>query len=543
MRRFAQTCEALAATSKKTEKVRLVSDYLRSLPLDDAAQAAVFLTGRAFPLWEERSLAVGGALLWQAIGRLTSLVPEQLEEVYRKYGDLGGMAEEVLPSVSADGDLTLREVAESFDSLPSLRGLAQKLYLLEQLLRRANPMQAKYLIKIVTGDLRIGLKENLVEEAIAQAFGQRLEEVRRANMLTADIGETLRLAAANALASARLRLFHPVGFMLATPADSLAEPLEDSPDGVLAEDKYDGIRAQAHKNGQNVKLFSRTMDEIVEFPELFHDLSALRGKFILDGEIVAWRDGRPLPFTELQKRLGRKQPDMWLPLDIPVKFMAFDLLYQDESLLLDRPLAERRRRMEKLLGEAGASRVQLAAARPCTTLEELQRAFKGALDRGHEGVMAKAPNSPYTPGKRGRMWFKWKQPLATLDVVVTVVEYGHGKRHGLLSDYTFAVRHDDRLLNIGKAYSGLTDAEIREYTDYFLKHTTEDQGYRRRVEPTVVLEVAFNNIQRSNRHESGYALRFPRIVRLRPDKTAEEIDTLERVKELYTRQAAKALPG
>jgi len=542
MRRFVETCEAVSATTKKTEKVRLVSKCLRSLPVDDAAQAAIFFAGHAFPRWEERTLAVGGSLIWQALEALSGLPPERLSQTYRRYGDAGGMAEEVLSSDNPGGELTLRDVAATFENLAALRGSTQKLEAFKQLLRRAGPGEAKYIIKIVTGDLRIGLKENLVEEAIAQTFLRPLDLVRRANMITADVGATFRLAAADDLAAARLRLFHPIGFMLATPAETPAEVFESFPADALVEDKYDGIRAQAHKSGRTVKLFSRTMDELLEFPELFEGLAALPGEFILDGEILAWRDAHPLPFRELQRRLGRKHPDMWLLLDIPVNFVAFDLLYQDGDLLLDTPLRERQRRLEQLLGPAPGAHFQLAGSQRCQTVEELRETFENAILRGQEGLMAKEPGSPYSPGHRGRFWFKLKQPLATLDVVVTAVEYGHGKRHRVLSDYTFAVRDAGRLLNIGKAYAGLTDAEIREYTDHFLKHTVEDRGHWRRVEPNVVLEIAFNNIQRSDRHESGYALRFPRIVRLRPDKTLGEIDTLERVKEIYAGQRAGTPP-
>jgi len=285
-----------------------------------------------------------------------------------------------------------------------------------------------------------------------------------------------------------------------------------------------------------VRMFSRTLDEIVEFFELLEPLAKLPGDFVLDGEVVAWRDGRALPFTELQQRLGRKQPELWLPLEIPVSFVAFDLLYVDGEPLLDRPLAQRRDLLQRLLTGADAPAIRLAAAASCDSAALLETTFAGALARGNEGVMIKDPASLYLPGRRGRWWLKWKQPLATLDVVVTAVEYGHGKRHGLLSDFTFAVRGEDGLVNIGKAYTGLTDEEIRRLTQYFLEHTIADQGFRRTVEPNVVVEVAFNNIQQSGRHDSGYALRFPRIVRLRPDKSAEEIDTVERVKELYEKQ-------
>ena len=588
MERFAQVCEAVAATTKKTEKVRLVGEYLRGLAADDARFAALFFTGRPFPRIEERVLGVGGSLIWQALGRLASPQAERFEAVYRKHGDLGAMAEEVLQGHLPSGRLSLADVRAAFDQLAGLRGGAAKLARLEDLLRRASPLEAKYIIKIVTGDLRIGLKESLVEEAIARAYARPLPDVQRANMLTGDIGTTLLLAASDRLSQARFQLSSPIGFMLASPAETAEEAIEYFPDGALVEDKYDGIRAQAHKSGEKVKLFSRTLDEITEFPELLGPLRALEGDFILDGEIIGWRDGRPVPFTDFQKRLGRKpssflQPSLFpdhgpeseLAAAIPALYVVFDLLYAEGSLRLDTPLAERRRRLESLLGTASntsldsppelvsaactadhlksagnlktAGNLKLAPANLGRTPGELEQFFQAALERGHEGIVAKAPDSPYTPGRRGRQWMKLKRPLATLDVVVTAVEYGHGKRHGLLSDYTFSVRASDdgddgRLLPIGKAYSGLTDAEIGRLTEYFKEHTIEDHGFSREVEPTVVIEVAFNNIQRSNRHESGYALRFPRIVRLRPDKAVSEIDTLERVAELYRRGLGPAGP-
>ena len=535
MLRFAQTCDAVAATTKKTEKIRLVSSLLQSLPIEDATRAAIFLTGRPFPRWDERVLGMGGRLLARLIGELSAKSGEAMSGVYRKHGDLGEMAEEILAERSGAPGVSLGEAALVFGELAAARGQSEKTDLLRRLLARARPAEVKYIVKIMTGDLRIGLRESLVEEAIAKAYERPIGSVRRANMLLGDIGETLQCAFRDELETVRFRLFHPIDFMLATPVETAAEILKKAAEPMVVEEKYDGIRAQAHKSGTRVKIFSRTLDEVVEFPELREPLAALSGEYIVDGEILAWHEAQPLPFTQLQKRLGRRNPDLWLIAEIPVKFVLFDLLYQDGDLLLDEPLVERRRRLKQLLA-AQTKQLQLAPERMCKTREALEEAFRAALAAGHEGIVAKAPDSLYTPGRRGRFWFKLKEPFATLDVVVTAVEYGHGKRHGVLSDYTFAVRQGDRLLNIGKAYSGLTDAEIREFTDYFLKHTMGDQGFRRIVEPKIVLEVAFNNIQRSNRHESGFALRFPRILRIRQDKTPQQIDTLERVRELYARQ-------
>ena len=546
MRRFAETCLAVGATTKKSIKVALVSDLFKNLSVADAARAAIFLTGRPFPHRDERVLGIGGSQLAKLISQIAGANSDQLSQTYRQHGDLGDMAEQLLEKGPSTLDVSLQQVANIFDQLPNARTSAQKTALVKSLCDQMSAAEIKYLIKIMTGDLRIGLKECLVEEAIAKAFDCPLEAVRRANMLTGDIAETLAFAAADQLAFVRMRLFHPIGFMLATPVETAAEILPDGPAPVIVEEKYDGIRAQVHKSPAGVKLFSRTLDEIVEFPELTASFANLPGELILDGEILAWHGSHPLPFTELQKRLGRKQLDLYLQHEIPVRYAAFDLLYQDGVLLLDENLASRRTRLEKLLPPiqpadssepSPISPIYTAPATRCDSVESIKESFNSSLAAGHEGIVVKLPQSCYTPGRRGRSWFKLKEPFATLDVVVTAVEYGHGKRHGLLSDYTFSVRGDgNALLTVGKAYSGLTDAEIKSGTEYFLQHTTEDLGARRIVEPTVVIEVAFNNIQKSPRHESGFALRFPRILRLRPDKPVAEIDTLDRVAQLYVRQ-------
>jgi DNA ligase-1 len=247
---------------------------------------------------------------------------------------------------------------------------------------------------------------------------------------------------------------------------------------------------------------------------------------------------------------------------VPVAYLAFDVLYAGGELVIDRPLAERARILDEILakpknanhrGHEGtqrksqgrldfgqestlSARMIRSALFRASSPQELEALFEAAQARGNEGLMIKDPTSAYTPGRRGKAWLKLKRELATLDVVVTAAEYGHGKRIGVLSDYTFAVWDGERLVNIGKAYSGLTDVEIEEMTKWFIEHTIDDQGFRRIVEPKIVLEVAFNNMMRSDRHESGYALRFPRIVRIRSDKSAEDADTLERARGIYEKQ-------
>jgi len=568
---FARTCDAIAATAKKLEKTALGAAYLRSSfeasPPSEAATAAIFLSGRPFQAYEEATLQVGGALLWRVIGELSGKSEHELTEIYRRHGDAGSVAAEALPDRPESG-LSLGEVQRAFYEIAAARGPAAKAFLLRGLLERATPLEAKYIVKIISGDLRIGLKESLVEEAIAGAFEAPLAEVKRANMLLGDIGETLRLASAGKLAEARLRLFRPIDFMLASPVESSEEALSYFQNASV-EDKYDGIRAQAHVSEGEVRIFSRTRDEITEsFPELPMALDGLPKDAILDGEIVAWNSsgaGRAFPFSTLQQRLGRKKVSAKLLEEVPVAYLVFDVLYADGELLLDHPLRERARILDDLLAaprsvivrplpaqsnlgfpdsnedpeEKSRASVLRAPVSALNSAKDLDALFTAARERGNEGLMIKDLDSLYTPGRRGKSWLKMKRELATLDVVVTGVEYGHGKRIGVLSDYTFAVWEGERLVNIGKAYSGLTDAEIAEMTQWFLTHKISEEGLRLEVEPKIVLEVAFNNLMRSTRHESGYALRFPRIVRLRPDKRPEDADTIETVKEIYERQHAQ----
>jgi len=575
MLRLATACEEIAGTTKKLLKTGIVAEYLKSRTSDEAAVSAVFLSGRAFPVWEETTLQVGGRSLWQIVAELAGKDPDELTTAYRRHGDLGAVAGEVLPARMGQG-LGVLEVEAAFRQIAAARGPAAKAALVRDLLSRATPLEAQYIVKIMTGDLRIGLKESLVEDAIARAYSGSLAEVQRANMLLGDIGQTVRLAIDGKLADAAMRLFHPLGFMLASPIESAEEGLSYFTEAAV-EDKYDGIRAQAHVADGEVKFFSRTRDEITEsFPELPDALAGLAQDAILDGEIVAWdyESSQARPFSVLQQRLGRKKVSDKMLREVPVAFLAFDVLYAGGELVIDRPLRERGRILNELLAEKNLNHPstplrassghrgtqsknrqgkftfgdaeETATARAirapvfrAASADELEELFGAAQERGNEGLMIKDLNSAYTPGKRGKSWLKMKRELATLDVVVTAVEFGHGKRIGVLSDYTFAVWNGDRLENIGKAYSGLTDAEIAEMTQWFLAHTVTDEGFRRTVEPKIVLEVAFNNMMQSDRHESGYALRFPRIVRLRPDKSADEADTIERVREVYEEQSGR----
>ena len=553
MQRFAETAEAIGSTSSKLKKIAFLADYLRTLSEANLHAAAVFFTGRPFALTDARTLNVGWSALVNAVQDLSGASDEDIHEIYLDRGDLGEMAERLLASPIGARPAALIDraagegpnpatIQSKFADLVKLSGASNKMPAVLDLLRSLAPVEVKYVIKIITGDLRIGLKENTVEEAIARAFNRPIDAVRRANMVLGDIGETAVLAKRGELDKIALGLFRPVKFMLATPADAEDEIFATFHGAFYVEDKYDGIRGQLHLSDGRAALYSRTLDDVShQFPEIVEAAPALHvGSLIVDGEVVAFKDDQVLPFALLQKRLGRKQPSAALIREIPVSLMIFDILTLDGRNLMDEPLLERKMVIENI---EWPPPLRIAPFLLLEARTQLEPFFQQAALRRNEGLMLKDAGSLYLPGKRGMSWLKWKKALATLDVVVTGVEFRHGRRRDVLSDYTFAVHHDGRLLNIGKAYSGLTDREIEDMTEFFKQHTVQDYGRFRVVEPNVILEVAFNGIQKSNRHASGYALRFPRIVRIRHDKTPSEIDTLETVEKLYNRHMGNSGSG
>jgi DNA ligase 1 len=618
---LAELAEWLAGEASRLKKRAAIADAIARVHREDpegedAGLFAMYLAGTPFAEADSRKLNAGGALLSKALLAVSGASDGELTAAYKRHGDLGAAGFDLLAGAEAGartklisgdetarygapgfvagvdffGGLTLAEVAETFAAMAVARTTAVRAGLVEGLLRRASPLEAKYLLKLMSGDMRIGVKQSLVEEAIAVAVSIPVAVVRNAVMLEADLGAAVRRAFARTLGEARMRLFHPLGFMLASPVESPEEAVErfsGEPEEAVEmahieaflEDKYDGMRAQVHcgdrEQPKRVAIYSRNKEDVTEsFPELEEAFALVGdtgvGSLIFDGEILGWdlKEGRALPFAVLGQRIGRKRVSNEWREQIPVVFMAFDLMYADGDLLLDLPLRDRRNRLEavveKLVHVARSplvlderkkraqglmfaepdgvvvERLLISPSRLVESAEDIDRAYADARARANEGVMLKAAGSVYQPGRRGLAWVKLKRELATLDVVVTGAEFGHGKRAGILSDYTFAVRGTDgELLNVGKAYSGLTDAEIAEMSAWMMEHTLEDQGFFRTVEPLMVLEVAFNNIMRSGRHASGFALRFPRILRIRTDKPVGEIDTVERVEEVYQSQVDK----
>jgi DNA ligase-1 len=531
---LARAGDAIATTSSKSEKVRLLAQFFAAAAEDELAQAARYFGGGVFPAGDQRTLQVGGAAFSTVLLAVSGADEASIRAAWRRHSDAGDVTGDLLSRLEGRSSetISIRDLDRAFAEIADARVTRERTARLTALLERASPDEARYIAKLITGELRIGLREGLVEEAIGVAFGADPAAVSRAVMLTGDLGEAALLARAGRLDTAAPRWFVPLRSMLATPVAGAEEAVARLGEDVWVEDKYDGIRCQLHRSGGEAALYSRDLKNIsTQFPEITTAALDLHADVMLDGEILAFHDGRVMPFHALQTRLGRMAPGAAVMSAVPVIYVAWDVLMVDDEVLIDRPLHERRGRLEALgvphpLALAHLERVRGAA--------EIDRRFEDARARLNEGLLLKQPDSPYTPGRRGLNWLKLKRPLDTLDVVVVGAEWGHGKRRGVLSDVTFAVRVDgtDQLATIGKAYTGLTDAEIAEMTTLLLDITVADHGHYRTVQPRIVLEIAFDAVQSSARHKSGFALRFPRIARWRHDKSAADIDTLSRVRDL-----------
>ena len=572
---FARTLVAISQQSGRHAKADRLGAFLDDLDDDDLARTARWASGRLFPLADQRTVGVGHAALLSALTAATETERDDLRASLVRLGDPGDVAAAAIGERPPSG-WTLDRAEAFVETLAETTGSRARTALVADALSVLGPDEARILVRLLAGDLRIGMQEGGVEGTLVRLFERDAAAVRRATMLTGDIGETAVLARHDRLAEARFRPFHPVRFMLATAAeasdertlaDEVARQLETP---VAIEDKFDGIRAQAHvaldrppepepgvehpqphgvvaegaSGSVRVALFSRTLDALTaSFPDLVGPLAALAAGhpdgLVLDGEIVPLTaDRRIAPFQTLQARLGRKTVSDAMQAETPVGLVVYDVLAADGTPLFEVPFRERQAVLDTLglpsARDPFADRLARSHIDLVDDLATLDDRFDAARARGNEGLMVKALGAPYTPGRRGRDWLKVKKALATLDVVVTSVEVGSGGRRHLLSDVTFAVRRSDddpTLLTVGKAYSGLTDAELTELTAWFKAHTRETfaHGRVRTVDPEIVLEVAFDNVQVSPRHKSGYALRFPRIVRLRPDKPVAEIDTLASV--------------
>ncbi|MGQ9460530.1 MAG: ATP-dependent DNA ligase [Candidatus Bathyarchaeaceae archaeon] len=552
-RALAELCEKLEATSKRTLMVNLVAEFVKRLGADEVEPAISMILGRAFPKWDQRTLEVSWATLSDLIKRLTNVDWKAFTEAFSKTGDIGAATKIVFETSKIqrqatlfEKPLTILEVRRSLEAIAETSGYGsreRKERLIETLLGGATPLEAKYIVKIMIGEMRTGFHEGLMELAVSKAFNVPYETVQRATMLTGDIGEVAAIAKTKGregITKLQFQVFRPIKPMLAQTAGDVDEALREHDGETAFEHKLDGARVQIHKAGDTVRIYSRRLTDVTEsFPEIVQlaQKEVKAKEAILEGEIIAvGKDGNPLPFQHLMRRFRRVHDIKEMVERIPVELYLFDLIYMDGRSFIADPYIERRKRLKEIAGSIPLTR-QIITSSP----REAERFLKEAIDEGHEGLVAKKLDSPYTPGIRGKRWFKIKSSLEPLDLVIVAAEYGYGRRHNWLSDYYLAAREPQsgEFLVIGKTFKGLTDEEIIEMTRRLKEATIKEEHRRVVVTPKIVVEVAYNEIQKSPKYKCGMALRFARITRIREDKSPEEADTIQRVRKIYEKQFEK----
>lgn len=550
---LAELCEKLEATRKRVLMTSLTADFLNALEPEEIEPAVSMILARPFPKWSPHNLEVSWTTVSAIIKRITGAEWSAFTEAFSKTGDVGSMTRTLFENSGVrrqtalvERPLTLLEVRRSFEQIAEVAGHGsreKKERLIEALLSQASPLEAKYLAKIFVGDMRTGFHEGLMEQAVAKAFGIPLEEVQRASMTVGDVGEVAAIARKEGLegfSRIGFRVFRPVSLMLAQMANDVAEALKEHDGKTAFEYKYDGARVQIHKSDGEVRVFSRRLSDVTEsLPEIVEAVKENIGsrEAILEGEVIAVdNQGFPIPFQHLMRRFKRVRAIEDAAERVPIKLYLFDVLYLNGKSLVSIPYAQRRQMLTE-----NAGKIHLTERKVTDKTEEAERFLKEAMDAGHEGLMAKRLDAKYTPGVRGKRWLKIKPVLEPLDLVIVAAEYGYGRRHDWLSDYYLAARDVEtgEFLEVGKTFKGLTDAEIIEMTRRLKELTVKDKRGKVVTIPRIVVEVMYNEIQKSPKYKCGMALRFARISRIRDDKSVNQADTIQRVREIYEGQFLK----
>ncbi|TRO50335.1 ATP-dependent DNA ligase [Candidatus Bathyarchaeota archaeon] len=545
--------EKVEAAKKRLEIINLVADFLKDLDAEEVEPAVSMTLGRAFPKWSQKNLEVKWGTLSDVIQKSKGFDWDVFRQALSDTGDIGAAVKVIFEktkvtkqAVLLGETLTIKEVRRLLQAIAGISGSGsreKKERLITTLLSQASPSEAKYLVKIFVGEMRTGLHEGLMERGVAKAFEVPLSMVQEASMTMGDIGEVAAIVkkkGKKGFSQIGFQVFRPVKLMLAQTATTITEALAEHDGRTAFEYKYDGARVQIHKRGVEVRIFSRRLTDVtISLPEIVELVKAnIRAdEAIVEGEVIAVNNsGHPIPFQHLMRRFKRIREVQSMTEKVPVRLYLFDVIFLNGESLTALPYLKRREVLAKNAGEIPLTR-QIVTDRN----DHAETFLKEALDRGHEGVMAKKPDSAYTPGTRGKRWFKIKPVLEPLDLVITAAEYGYGRRHAWLSDYYLAARDPatGEFLNVGKTFKGLTDAEMVEMTQRLKQLAVEEEHNHVRVLPKIVVEVAYNEIQQSPKYKCGMALRFARISRIRDDKSSEDVDTIEKVREIYERQFAK----
>jgi DNA ligase-1 len=540
---FSKACEQLEGTSGRLDMIDIISRVLPTLSPEELPVFVRFVMGRIFPDWSSKKLGIGPNLLYEAIGYVAGMKKEQVIEKITTTGDAGRAVEELLSIKSQTTffheDLDLVRVYTELIAIAELEGKKsqrEKLLAVRRLLGNAHPLEGRYLARIMLEELRIGVGEGSVREAIARAFLVDSALVEHAMSALNDAGEVARLArlGPDALREVRITLFHPVRMMLAqqgTIPDMIKEHGQ-----IAAEFKYDGSRFQFHKKGNWARLYSRRLEDVTAaLPDVIEKLiTSTAHDVILDGEVIAIKDDKPMPFQSVLRRFRRRHDIAEAQDAIEMVPNVFDILYLDGETLIDLPLEKRRERLESVVNRYIAP--QMVSSDPL----EIERTYKAALDAGHEGIMIKVPASPYSPGQRGKNWIKIKPDVDTLDLAVIGGEWGEGKRAHVFGSFLVACQDQGKLIALSRVATGFSDEQLIEVYDLLKDRVMKKSGKEVSFEPDLVFEVGYAELQVSPTYEGGFALRFPRFIRIRDDKDITDVETLESIRERYFRQAKSA---
>ena len=545
-REFAEFCDKIEKISSTLEKTARIAAFLKKIEDDEELyNVTLFIMGKVYPEWSEKDLGIGVGLIYEALRISAGVNKRLIEELVRMKGDLGIAAEEVIKKKKQTSlfqeELTVKRLKEIFDEISNLSGEGsqkKKIMLLSEIYVSCSPIEARYLTRLILKEMRLGVGEGIVRDAIAKAYGIDAEIVERAYMVANDYGRIAVVAkngGKDALLSLRISPHIPVKMMLAQVAESLEDAVKEIRE-LGVEWKFDGSRVQVHWSEGKVSIFSRRLENVTNaLPDIVREIKkAVKADVILDGEVIAIKDGKPMPFQNVLRRFRRKYDVSKMIEKIPLIVYFYDIIY-DEDEIIDLPLKERRKRLENAVKENEVIRV----AKQVITrdVDEIKRIFDEAINAGHEGVMLKNLESKYVPGKRGKNWLKYKATMETLDLVVVGGEWGEGKRSNLISSFELAcIDENGNFLRIGKVATGFSDEDLEEMTELFKPLIEYQEGKKIVFQPKIVFEVAYQEIQRSPKYESGFALRFPRFVRLRDDKNVEEADNIERVQRLFEMQ-------